>query len=81
MVAVEPVEPVAGVGEAEQAVLVEAGSAADSPVAVSTAALAVSPAAIAAAEAGVLAVPGFAGVSTGDAVLAQLGFARSGFAF
>jgi hypothetical protein len=29
----------------------------------------------------VLAVPGFAGVSTGDAVLAQLGFARSGFAF
>ena len=80
MLAVDPVGLVAALGEAEQVVPVEGRSAADSPVGASTVALAVSLVAIAAAEAGAAVVPGFAGVSTGDAVLGQLGFARLGFA-
>ena len=67
--------------EAEQAAPVEVRSAADSPVGVSTAALAVSLVVIAVAEAGEVAVPGFAEVLTGDAALAQLGFAHWDFAF
>lgn len=77
MVAAVAVEPAAVLVEAEQAVSVGVRSAADSPVGVLTAALAVSLVAIAAAGAEVLAVPGFAAVSTGDAAVAQLDFARS----
>ena len=81
MVAVELVGPVAALGEAEQAVPVEVHFAADLPAGASTAVLAASLVVIAVAEAVVVAVPGFAGVLTGDAAVAQLDFARLDFAF
>lgn len=81
MVAAVAAGPVVVVGEAEQPVPVEVRSAADSPVGVSTVALAASLVATAVAEAEALAVPGSAGASTGNAVLAQVGFARLDSAF